>query len=345
MQELTTKRTKVAARKKAPVSKGKKKITVRGQNSQDTFNPLDYSESIARKTAIFDVRIKQLSFRRKVKASDVMEADSDTDLIHVSKDLIEQAELSAVRSQNSSFKKWLRERAVPCPMLRPGMFCLPMVTVPDVNQKVKEVVAEREVWRQDFRERYPALKEAAKKKLEPLGLYDESEYPPFSKIDEGFAIKTYYLSLNVPEELEKVNAEIKREAEQTMRREWAEATIEIRNALRAGFQTLITRGVQAISGEDDAGKKKSVRQSFIDQLNQFMELFPARNLTNDFELQQAVAQARALVTDIDAKEFRKQLKTDEDFKGNTLKAFTDIANKLDTMVVVRRRGVSLSEDV
>jgi hypothetical protein len=109
---------------------------------------------------------------------------------------------------------------------------------------------------------------------------------------------------------------------------WTSAGEQIMQALREGFQKIITHAVSVLEvGED--GRTKKFRDASFDNINEFIDLFKNKNLTNDIELEALVKKAKKIMTGIDDPQ---DLKKDPDMRKVVEKGFTDITKQLSKMV-------------
>ena len=91
----------------------------------------------------------------------------------------------------------------------------------------------------------------------------------------------------------------------------------------------------------DDGKKKIFKASSVENVRAFLDGFTDRNLADDKALEELVNQARQALTNINAKDLRK----DDDLRANATKVFSDIRATLDTMIVDRpARQISFDEE-
>lgn len=121
---------------------------------------------------------------------------------------------------------------------------------------------------------------------------------------------------------------------------WADATVEIRDALRVAYSELVSAMTDKL-GVDEEGKPKVFRESLITRLKDFLDTFESRNLTNDEELSRLTRQARELMDGVAVKDLREK----KDLRAEVLGKLEQIKGEMDSMVTVKTRKFSLDEDV
>lgn len=82
----------------------------------------------------------------------------------------------------------------------------------------------------------------------------------------------------------------------------------------------------------EEGKPKKFNSTLVDNMNDFLKVFDARNLADDAELADLVSQARSLLGDSDTKKIKK----DGDLRADIAAGFSAIKAQLDTMVVEKQ---------
>lgn len=266
-----------------------------------------------------DVVLISLTFhapgcRRKMRATDLDE-DADSQMIHVSKDLVDSDEYRAVRRAQAQFKGWVMARALPCTIMRDGVFALPVRLLPEVDDAV--AAHEREL--QD--KLVPAFLEALPRKIEEARVrlgrhFDAADYPSAARLRGAFGLTHYYVTLGTPDKLRSVSDAVWQRERAKIEKMWEEAGATVRDALRAGFAELVARMVRRCSGTED-GKKRIIREAGVERLTEFLDLFDARNVTGDAELKALVAKAKAAMHWVDA----DRLRDDESVRARVAQSF------------------------
>lgn len=310
--------------------------TVLEQNVKTPEAFMTATPDLSNDTVVLQLTIRGVTFRRKLRSEDVVTDGTDTNYIHVSKDIIERREIRELNRLTNRLRQWLEWRAVPCSMLREGMYLLPLGLVEDVDKELQAFQTNRMTVLDKFLERYDDLKTTAASRLGTH--YSAEDYPDPETIRRAFTVQARYLSFNVPAALESLNKELYEREKARVAMEWQEASVEVQQALREALSGLIDHFVNRL-GTDSDGKPKIFKASTVKQLSDFLESFGARNLTNDVELQQLVEQAKQLMSGLDPEALRKS----KMIRSTTREGFERIQAKLDTLVVNKTRQFVLND--
>jgi hypothetical protein len=296
-------------------------------------------KDMAKATIVLSLHIRMPSFRRRMLADDVVdEADVDPDMLHVSKDLLDREALSALVGERDKFKRLLKRRAVPYRFLPGGMLLLPLRLMERVDGEVGEFVLRWNDLVEELVVKYEVYKEAAKERLKDH--YDEAEYPSARALQRAFTVEAKWLTLDVPAALKTFNRAIYEREREKARQQWAEASEDVRLALREGLAAMVS-GFADKLGVDDKGKKRTFRDATMANLQDFLSTFDARNLTDDAELASLANQARQVLKGVDPDKLRKQDTTRDRVRAD----FEQIKAKLDTLLVpAGRRRLAIDDE-
>jgi hypothetical protein len=294
--------------------------------------------AIAEATQCIEISLRAPLFRRQMSSEDIINSEeTDPNFIRVSKDLVNQKELRALRELDRKFREWLKLRTVPSPMLRRGMYLVPASLVEAVEGRLDALRAEREAQVLAFAGKYDELKKEAAERLGPH--FDAGDYPPLDSVVAAFSVEVRYRNLDVPGTLGRISKDLVERERARVEAEWSDTREEIQAALRVAFRGLVDHAVERLGVED--GKPRKFKNSMIDKMNEFLSTFDARNLTDDAELRRLTEQARSLINDVDVKKLRQDIGVRADFRA----AFERIKSQMDTMVTPRGRRFSLAEEV
>lgn len=179
----------------------------------------------------------------------------------------------------------------------------------------------------------------AEQRLTPLGLFDQRDYIPSLVIAQEFKFEWNYVKLGVSDGLKEINATLwEREKEKTAAK-WREAGEEIQMMLRVSFQDLLEHVNDCLTPTED-GKQKRLRKEAMQNINDFLASFEARNITNDEDLAKVVSKVRDLTSGISAKDIR----TNEAIRDGIKLGFAEVKASLNTMIEnVPRRRVTFEE--
>src|ERR1700681_4916862 len=121
----------------------------------------DPGVDLAKKTVCIKMRLSTMGNTRKVSTSQI-EADADKDLLRVSKQLLDSAELKAIRRFDGEIRRFLYNICLPFEI---GIQLLPIAALETVEDRLHEFVDERQVLVQSFLSAYPSLCQDAATRL------------------------------------------------------------------------------------------------------------------------------------------------------------------------------------
>lgn len=283
------------------------------------------------KSVLFSVTMTKFGNRRQVNTS-LVEVDADKAMIGVSKSLVDSKELKAIGSLDMDIRQYLYSRSVPSP-LRGGIYLLPIALIGEVEDKMNAFTIERDRLVTLFAEAYDAQVQEARERLRST--FNISDYPLTSEIAGTFKLGWQYLSLSAPETLP---PDIFKREQAKIAAQFAEAWDETRQILRAALAEQVKHAAERLSGGAD-GKPKVFRNTLLENLNDFIGSFDARNLTNDDELTKLVAQVRSLVDGVDPEILRKDVTVRE----SVAKGMAEIQANLDGMMIDKPRRLFRDE--
>jgi hypothetical protein len=240
--------------------------------------------------------------RRKADISQVT-TDADKTRMRLSKELVSAEEYEKIKSFFGELRAWVYLRTVPS-FFRKGFQLAGLRAVGEIEERMKKAQSELAALVDAFIAVYPLKIDEAKVALGSQ--FNQADYPSADVLRQMFDIEWNWVNFTTPEELP---AEL-REAEQAkMKKKFDDAGEQITEALRLGFQELIKHAAEKLQPSED-GKPRVWRDSMIGNIQEFIDTFQNRNITNDVELELLTAKAQEIMIGIDPKQLRK----DEDVR-------------------------------
>jgi len=277
---------------------------------------------IVNKTVFLKVRFGSLGNYRKVSDS-VLNTDADKELLKVSKTLLDSEELEAIRKADGKLRTYLYQTCLPFDI---GIMLLPTGLISTVQAKLIEYKQQREQLVSNFVAAYPSLCEKASMRLGSL--YNPLDYPSSEVVSSKFVFDWQYISFSVPGQLKGVSAELFSAEQQKVEKLMNQAAEDITLLMRQTLLEMVSNLQERLSTKDD-GKPKVLRESTIKNLQNFLNTFDLRNVTNDKELAAQVAKCRALVAGTNA----EALRNSDVFREKIRTGMSEISSALSTMVV------------
>lgn len=309
------------------------------------FNSMEAGQKVQQETAVLQLSIKKPSFRKKVSSETFLEKVNkdyvglEKSSVSVTLQTIDKKKfLTPIFSLHRSFIEYIKSVAIPTGLLGRGNYLVPLRKVVQIDEMLQKFIVDRDQLLQDFFDNYDKVKEDARERLGDF--YDESKYPDFSDLKDMYRVEFRLFPYDVPLALRELNSTLYERMKQKVNVEWAEAAQDVRDALRAGFQDLVSHLAEKAVVDDETGKQQIFNASKVKNMKQFLETFEDRDLTNDAELASLASKAREILENVEPTTLRK----DKVLKEVIAKSFVEIKEKADQLLVVSRRKFDLDDE-
>ena len=297
--------------------------------------PSTISEMMAR-TVVLVLTFSGIGNRRKVDTSKIT-VDADKEWIGVTKKLFDAEELEQILSLDGEARRYVESRALPS-MIKKGVYLLPVDFVEEVDERLKQYVQNRKPQVESMIRRLDELTANAKARLKHL--FDASQYPTPDELRAAFKLTWRFVFVDSAKNLEMVSKELYEEERKKAEADWAETRDTIQQLLRTHLSEMVDHMVDKMTPDTD-GKPKIFRESSIEKMNDFLQTFDARNITNDAQMHVLVEKARSLMRGIDA----ESLRTHEDVREYVAYGFQTIKTLLDPMIISKpHRAIRLKDE-
>lgn len=265
--------------------------------------------------------------------------------MRLSKDLIESPEYEAIKAFYGELTRWIDSKTVPS-FFRDGFKLCGLGGIDEIQTRMERALRPSQSLDpekkqlpdlvEDFIKAYPAQVEDARSVLEPVGQFNPLEYPAPEEMRRMFDISWNWIAFTVPEAL----PESLRKAEtDKMERQFADASEEITLALRVGFQELIAHAADKLKTEPGE-KPKRLYDTTISNVQEFIDSFQNRNITNDAELAVLVSKAKEILIGVTPQKLRDYAAT----RAETANKFAEVKATLDGMITtVKGRKFNFDE--
>lgn len=259
---------------------------------------------------------------RKTADKRKLEGKMDKRMLNATKRLLDSQEYKAIGTHLGETKQWIISRSVPS-FFHEGIYLFNKNLIHEVEEYLALRKQQLSVLINNFLEVYPQKIEEAKELLKDQ--YQPKDYPSVGYLRYAFSISHRWVEFDIPEGLPKEIYEVEKAKVEKM---WQEAAEQITMSLRESFQQLISHAVERLTPEK--GKKpKIIKDSVIENINDFIDAFKMRNLTNDILLEELTEKARKVLTNVDGQDLR-----DERFTRLAVKKeFAKIEKALGDMIV------------
>lgn len=278
-------------------------------------------------------------------AEDEVETDADPGRVAAAKKLlVGSEEFRKVTKVRTAVKAWAASVALSNQMVGAGRYLVPLRAVEYIEGKLRlfrEFDWEPAV--EAFVEAYPDIKRRAALSKEEGGLgslYDETDYPEAETVGKRCRFTwAYEAPPGAPSSLAEVSEAFFREQRVKAEGAWKDATEDIAIGLRVGLQGLVERMASVLKPGKD-GRRKSLRDSLVNELREFLVLFDSRNILDDDDVAMLAARARTLMAGVDNAE---TLRTDTGTRERVQAGMEALAAEVGRSVV-RRRKISFGEE-
>lgn len=261
---------------------------------------------------------------KRAVSTEHLDVEADKSMFHISKDLFEAPELKAIQKIDREIRGWLGDRSLPSPLFKRAAMLFSVDMIEDVYEFLESKAKERTALIEKLVEASPRIIREAKERLKDQ--WKKSEYPSKEALEQAFDLRWQVIEWGPDKKLKTISKAIYDKERKKAEAEWADATSQIRDALRGGMQELITHMVDRLAGE--GGEAKRFKQASIDKIELFLETFNKRNILGDDDLKALVDKARKAMSGVDA----KMLRDDDKARTSVTKSFGEIKTVLDTMM-------------
>lgn len=225
---------------------------------------------------------------KKVKGEEVLNTDGDKDMFKVQKTLLDSPELEAIKKADGRIYNWLRGLCLPYDQ---GFMMLPHGLTEDVDKQLTHyATVDRPALVKTFVEVYPdRYKEAA---MYLGSQFNPSDYASPESVSDKFYFHYQYLSFAPAETF--ASQEMREKADKQFQEKLTQVSDEITVLMRGTLLDLVQHLKEALEPSGD-GKKKRLFASTVTNIQDFLNTFKARNITNDAELEKVVNELAVVI--------------------------------------------------
>jgi hypothetical protein len=284
---------------------------------------------------------KWIPTSKTVKAT-ILSTTADMRMISVQKKLYDSPELRKIWQLESQLDAFMKYRASPFP-LQKGHFLVPADLYHDVENKLTEHLEKRNILIDEFVAAYQTSIDKAKELLGDQ--FNEMDYPSSNRVKEMFDFKWNYLEFTVSDKLKELDKAVAEKKEQQWQSQIIQASEAAEKLLTEQMAELVNHlaGRLAPTGEvneDGSEKVKVFREKSFDKLKDFLSVLPARNLTQNKELDKLAQQVRDLIQGVNP----TALKSNEALKSSVADGFKQVKESLASMITNQKvRAISFED--
>lgn len=260
--------------------------------------------------------------RMKQTKVKVQQTDADTSLLRHQKMLLESPELDEIRSADSAVRRWVELKTVP---FTDGISFLSLAALDEVIAKLTEYETERQILIDAFLAVYDGQVEAARKSLG--NLFRDSDYPSHASVAAGFAFNYRIVSISVPEKLATINSALFKKETEKYAKQMEQAAAEARTLLRVSIAETVEHLVDVLTPGTD-GKRKKFFASSVEHVQEFLNTFNFRDITDDAALQIEVEKLKNIMHGVTP----EKVKESDNLKAKLQSSFAEASKTLSTLV-------------
>lgn len=293
-------------------------------------------ELVAAKTICLVLKTGKFGNIKKASMAPVT-IDADKALLHMSKQLLDSPELTALKHHDSALAVRIRSMAFSS-LFKGGVYMLPIALVTTTEEILTDALAKRAIL---VDAAVAAYQTRIGETSERLGVtFNPNDYPSVERFRASFYLEYSYVTFETPSRLKAISAALFAAESEKARVRLESVAEECQQAMRAGLMDLVDHLAERLSPGED-GKAKRLSHSTIENLNDFLSTFELRNVTDDAQLGDIVIKARAVMQGLD----HKTLKSDELIRQKIVSELSAVKAALDPLVVEKgTRAITFEDD-
>lgn len=244
------------------------------------------------------------------------------------KKLLDCPELSEIRSQDAKLRSWLDKHTCE---FREGQRFLPMGMLVKVNRVIK---AYAEIRRPELIARLKAVynQRVAETRARLGKHFDERDYPKWEVVEKGFWMEYDYLEVKPQSTLALIDPMIAAEQEQRSLKTMELAAEEWRATLRQAGADMVAKLLDVLTPNLD-GTRKKLYDSHLIQLQEYMDTFKFRNITDDAAYQLHVDKLKHIMAGVNV----DRLRENESLKDRLATQLESVSKDMGKMVYATGR--------
>jgi hypothetical protein len=266
---------------------------------------------------------------RTVKNKGIIQTTAQAQMLSLNKKLWDSPQLRAIQNHEARLDDYLKHKSSPMP-LRAGHHIVPNLLYNTVKARLEEHIEQRKPLIAAFKAAY---QEALKKSKEILGdQFNITDYPTEEQIEGYFFFAWQMINFSVADKLIELDKEAAAQKCEELEKEIVQAAELQQHLLRVEMETFVTELVDKLSPkQDEKGelKRKTFRDSVLNKINEFKELFAARNLSQDGKLAELVQQTEQLLNGVSP----DLLRSNDTLRQKVCDGFAEIKSNLSQIIV------------
>lgn len=253
----------------------------------------------------------------------VVTPESSTEL-KTTKRTIKSDSIGAMRRLNYHVRSALRHYALNS-LFRPGVYVIPLESVQHIDDVLQLAVTDMEAIREQIVSEWPEIIQDGRDRLGDL--FDASDYGSGESAAKEFEMSYRYAPIaETPTILKHVAADTYKADLERTRKETEKELQTFRDSLRITLLEIVENMRKTLTKPD--GEKRVFGARFFKRLNEFLETFDGKNLSDDAALQDVVQQLQLVSNGTDV----ATLKTSADMQQSLDTSLSQITESMASML-------------
>lgn len=259
--------------------------------------------------------------------------DTSTE-VRARKRLVKSEAITNIRQLVGRQRRMLRKFSLNS-LFRPGVYVVPLDYVELVDDKLKASQDEMKTLKKELKSQWSEIINEAKDRLGKH--FDPSDYPSAERAAASYDLSYRYVPIaDTPEILKTVAADAYKEDLERSRKETEKELQAFRDALRLTLLGIIDKMRATLTKPD--GEKRVFGQRFFKRLDEFLDTFETKNLSDDGALSAVVLQLRQVANGVDIKDLKGSVETQVKLDTSLIK----IGEAMSSMIEGEGRAIDLS---
>jgi hypothetical protein len=258
---------------------------------------------------------------RKKLDKDAMSAIGNTEYLSGGKSLVNPEAFKEIRAVVTKAKAYVKALGLPFPI--DGINFVPKQLIVDIDEYLTRCKEEFTEAVRLFNLKFEDLKLDARKYL--VDHYDPKDYD--IDLEKKFSFSWQFVILGAPDQ-GVLPVELYKQEVEKFKNLMKEASEMAVDALRVEFSDLVTHMVERLTPAED-GKKKVIKDSVVENIYGFFDLFEKRNIFQDETLKEIVQQAKAVIGGVKPEDLR----VDESLRTALRDEMAQIKRNIDEAIV------------
>jgi hypothetical protein len=272
------------------------------------------------KTICLSVKLRKPGIQRRV-SPEAVEVTTDKTMLHIAKDLLDSPQLREIDKLDGRIRATVKKFALAYPLAR-GFYLLPLELVEQIDPLLEEFLGERTLRVEQFLDVYPAQVGEAMERLQDL--FCETDYPTPEVLRESFGMEIRYINFGLPGTLRQISDQLFQREQDKFAKQFEELLVEVKQGLRGELKSLVDHLVEKLTPGPE-GRPKRFERSTVDNLKFFLDVFNAKNIADDLELQAIVQDLRELLGGVQPEELRQN-------QGLRAQVLTGLADRIQPLL-------------